>query len=227
MQTLQPYDTSASLGYITTLAMAYIPSDMVDNLSLDLHTPPAKMYNNPDGSTNTIMSMINPASVPIMAGSGFGGVAGTNAGSAAAASSSAAVVNDGSPLGAGAGNSSPVKGSSVGIGVGVCAGAAAYGAAMFFIARRYRKRRSSHQRTPSVMDSPSMHSHGDMIGGASAALMSGGRGEVVRSTSPHVHGFGYGGTYYDGGQRHSGGSGSTRGREISAPLMTENSLGWN
>ena len=226
MQTLQPYDTSANLGYITTLAMAYIPSDMVDNLSLDLHTPPSKMYSNPDGSTNTIMSMINP-SVPIMAGSPFGGASGTNAGAAAAASSSNAVVQDGSPLGPGTGNSSPVKGTSVVIGVGVVAGAAAYGAAMFFVARRYRKRRASHQRSPSVRDSPSMLSHGDIMGGASAALMSGGRGDVVRSASPHAHGFGYGGAYYDGGQRHSGGSGSTRGREISAPVMAENSLGWN
>lgn len=225
MQTLRPYDTSVKLGYITTLATAYIPSHMVDNLSLDLHTPPSKLYNNPDGSTNTIMSMINP-SVPIMAGSAYGGASYTD--SSTAASSSAAVVQDGSPLGAGAGNSSPVKGSSVGIGMGVVAGAAAYGAAMFFVARRYRKRRSSHQRTPSVMDSPSMRSHGDLVGGASAALMSGGRGDGVRSASPgHNHAFGYGGAYYDGGQRHSGGSGSTRGREISAPVMAENSLGWN
>ncbi|SLM40767.1 hypothetical protein LPUS_11614 [Lasallia pustulata] len=206
--------------------MAYIPSDMVDNLSLDLHTPPSKLYNNPDGSTNTIMSMINP-SVPIMAGSAFGGGSPTNAEASAAASSSA-VVQDGSPLGPGAGKSSPVKGSSVGIGMGVVAGAAAYGAAMFFVARRYRRRRSSHQRASSVLDSPSTHSHRDaMGGGASAALMSGGRGDVVRSTGSHTHGVGYGGVYYDGGQRHSGGSGSTRGREISAPLMTENSLGWN
>ncbi|KAI4125480.1 MAG: hypothetical protein LQ347_005367, partial [Umbilicaria vellea] len=178
MQTLQPYDTSVKLGYITTLATAYIPSDMVDHLSLDLHTPPSKMYNNPNGSTNTIMSMINP-SVPIMAGSAFGGASGTD--SSTAASSSAAVVQEGSPLGAGASNSSPVKGSSVGIGMGVVCGAAAYGAAMFFVARRYRKRRSSHQRTPSVLDSASMRSHGEAVGGASAALMSGGRADAVRS----------------------------------------------
>ncbi|MCJ1303337.1 hypothetical protein MMC08_006145, partial [Hypocenomyce scalaris] len=183
MQTLQPYDTSESLNYITTLAMAYIPSDMVDNLSLDLHTPPSKLYNNPDGSTNTLMSMINP-SVPIMAGSAIGDTSSSGTGSAAA-SSSAAIVQDGSPLGAGAGNSSPVKGTSVGIGVGVVAGAAAYGAAMFFVARRYRKRRQGHQRSPSLMHSPSMRSHGDMMGGAAAALMSGGRGDGVRSASPY------------------------------------------
>ena len=223
MQTLQPYDTTADLGYITTLAMAYIPSDMVDTLSLDLHTPPSKLYNNPNGSTNTIMSMINP-SFPIMAGSAFGSASGTKTGTSPAVSSSA--VEDGAPFGSGTGNVSQVKGTSVGIGVGVVVGAAAYGAAMFFVARRYRKRRSSHQRSPSVRDSPSMHSHGDMIGGASAALMSGGR-DAVRSTSPHAHGFGYGGTSHDGGHRHSGGSGSTRGREISSPVMAENSLGWN
>ena len=39
MQYLQPYNTISTLGYITTLAMAYIPAQMVDPLSLLLLNP--------------------------------------------------------------------------------------------------------------------------------------------------------------------------------------------
>lgn len=216
MQRLQAINLTQTPGhnYFATLAMAYIPSDMVDRLRLDLLAPPSLIYRNPDSSTNMLMAMIDPAfgilaDQPYRAGSS-GTYPSGNAGT-----SSSTTPGDGAPLGGNTDSSSSVKGTSVGIGVGVVAGAAVYGAAMFFVARRYRRRRQGHYRSRSLIDT------GDMVqtsgAGASAALMSGGRGEGWRSVTPG----------YDGrDSRNSGRSGSTR-AQISAPVMAENSLGWN
>ncbi|MCJ1415885.1 hypothetical protein MMC32_002219 [Xylographa parallela] len=219
MQTLQPYDTTATLGYVTTLAMAYIPSSFVNDLSLDIHTPTSALYANPNDSVNTLVSMINP-SFPILAGGDLGGAnPGTNTGSPT--STASAVITEGAPIGAGTDNSSSVKAASVGIGMGVVAGAALYGAAMFFVAKRYRKRNSIHRRSPSLIDTSSMsQSHGEMTSGAGAALMSGGRGY----SGGDYDTYGYSGR----DSRGSGRSGGSSGRQnISAPVMAENSLGWN
>ena len=222
MQSLQPYDTTATLGYVTTLAFAYIPTVNVTTLSLDLHTPASALYNNPDESVKTLVSMINP-SFPILAGGLLGG---SNTGTVTGSSTStaSAIISEGAPLGGGMDNSSSVKGTSVAIGLGVVGAAAVYGAAMFFVAQRYRNRRSAHNRSPSMIDTSVLAQHpGERASGAVAALMSGARDDVVRSTSPYG---GYGGTYSGRNSRGSGRSGST-GRQISAPVMAENSLGWN
>ena len=222
MQTLQPYDTTETLGYVTTLAFAYIPTINVTTLSLDIHTPASALYNNPDESVKTLVSMINP-SFPILAGGILGG---SNPASVTGSSTStaSAIISEGAPLGGGMDNSSSVKGTSVAIGLGVVGAAAVYGAAMFFVAQRYRnKRRSAHNRSPSMIDTSVLAQQpGERASGAAAALMSGGRDDVMRSTSPYG---GYG-TYSGRNSRGSGRSGST-GRQISAPVMAENSLGWN
>ncbi|KAG9956755.1 hypothetical protein KCU78_g24715, partial [Aureobasidium melanogenum] len=67
MYALQPYDTTESLHYITTLALVYVPSDAINQLQLDVHTSVATLYNNPDASTKTLMGMINPA-IPMIPG---------------------------------------------------------------------------------------------------------------------------------------------------------------
>lgn len=86
MQYLQPYNTLSSLGYITTLAMAYIPADMVDPLSVALLNPNSALYTNTNPSVQTLMSMIDP-SIPVLAGTSMsGGTAVNNAGAAASAS---------------------------------------------------------------------------------------------------------------------------------------------
>lgn len=215
MQRLEAMNLTATPGrnYFATLAMAYIPADMVDRLRLDLLTPPSLIYRNPDSSTNMLMARIDPA-FGILANQPYGAGSGAYPNGNTGASSSA-TPGDGAPLGGNSDSSSSVKGTSVGIGVGVVAGAAVYGAAMFFVARRYRKKRQGHYRSRSLIDT------GDMVqssgAGASAALMSGGRGDGWRSVTPG----------YDGrDSRNSGRSGSTR-AQISAPMMAENSLGWN
>jgi hypothetical protein len=212
MQYLQPYNTISTLGYITTLAMAYIPAQMVDPLSLLLLNPNSALYTNPNPSVRTLMSMINP-SIPVLAGSSVGG--GTSLNSATAAGASPTSPNSqGAPDDAN--SSSPVVGKSVGIGVAAVAGAALYGAAMFFVARRYKRKRANHTRSSSVLSGGGNRRPGEV-----SALMSGGVGAGYRSTG-----------------RNSGGSGSTNssssggtqvtGRTyISPPVMAENSLGWN
>ena len=213
MQTLRAYDTTQDLHYVTTLSLAWVPSNLVDELGLMIRNPVAKFYDNPDPSVKTLLSMINTA-IPIRADNQTDGGFPT----VGATPSQTGDSNNGAPIGNGVNNDAPVRASSVGIGVGVVCGAAAYGAAMFFVARRYKKRKQSHMRSPSAYGSPVM-SHAGPDPAAAAALMSGGMGE--RSISP----------YYDNdgrGSRGSGRSGSSAGRQqISAPVMAENSLGWN
>ena len=213
MQSLRAWDTYEDVGYITTLALAWIPEGLVDNLGLLVTTSVSRFYRNPDNSTAFLLSMINSA-IPIIGSNSTDGAT-TPFGNIPTDTSSAKTA--GAPIGGDIGNSEHVRASSVGIGVGVACGAAAYGAAMFFVARRYKKRRQSHLRSPSMLSSPVM-SHAGPDAGAGAALMSGAMGE--RSASP----------YYDNdgraGSRGSGRSGSSR-HQISAPVMAENSLGWN
>ena len=217
MQTLRAYDTTRDLGYITTLALCYVPAEQVNMLNLILKTPSNPIYNNPDKSVKTILSMINPA-IPILSDNIING-ASPSQNSASPSSSASGSVNEGAPIG-NVDQSSPVRASSVGIAAGVVCGAAAYGAAMFFVARRYRKRKQSHRRSPSMFGSPVMTgSPHDFIGGANTALMSGGRGDPDRSISP--------GFYHARDSRGSGRSASTGRQQISAPVMAENSLGWN
>lgn len=213
MQTLRAFDTRPDRHYVTTLALAFVPRSQVDALGLLVHTPTSKFYRTPDNSTNTLLSMIN-ISLPIAADNRTDGGSSVSG----ASPSSTATMNDGgAPVGGGIGSSNPVRASSVGIGVGVACGAAVYGAAMFFVARRYKKRRQSHLRSPSMFSSPVM-SHVGPDAGAGAALMSGGMGDH-RSPSPYHDNAGR------AGSRGSGRSGSTGRQQISAPVMAENSLG--
>ena len=213
MQSLRAWNTYEDVGFVTTLALAWVPEGLVDNLALLVSTSVSRFYRNPDNSTAFLLSMIDNA-IPITGSNGTDG-ASTPFGNIPTDTSSAKTA--GAPIGGDIGNSEHVRASSVGIGVGVACGAAAYGAAMFFVARRYKKRRQSHLRSPSMFSSPVM-SHAGPDAGAGAALMSGAMGE--RSASP----------YYDNdgraGSRGSGRSGSSR-HQISAPVMAENSLGWN
>ena len=212
MQALRAWDTTQDLHYVTTLALAWIPSSLVDALAVKIRTPPDKLFNHPNPSVKTLSGMINTA-ITIRADNETSGGSPTvnNSPSDSASSSGAA------PIGGNIGNTSPVKASSIGIGVGIVCGAAAYGAAMFFVARRYKKRRQSHMRSPSMYSSPVV-SHAGPDPAAGAALMSGAMGGE-RSVSP----------FYDrADSRGSGRSGASSGRQqISAPVMAENSLGWN
>ncbi len=215
MQYLQPYNTLGSLGYITTLAVAYIPSDMVSPLQLGLMNPNSAMYNHPTPSVQTLMGMIDP-SIPVLAGQPLSG--GLPIDGDGVSNFDEDGSGQGAPMGSDEDPSAPVRPSSVGIGVGVVAGAAVYGAAMFLVAKRYKKRRSLHQRSSSMLDSGEPR-----VAGEGSALMTGGRqsagyGGWRSATPPGGHGR---------DSRNSGRTGGSGRTYISPPVMAENSLGWN
>ncbi|KAF8253068.1 hypothetical protein K440DRAFT_680967 [Wilcoxina mikolae CBS 423.85] len=220
MHSLQPYDTRANKGYITTLALAFIPKNLFDELDLQRRTPGSRLLNNPSKPVHDIMALLDP-SIPLRASldeqSGDGNGKLTNDGTSWSGSGSNSFSPDsgtsgGSPID---NKSGPISTKSLGIGAGVCVGALAYGGAMFFVARRYRQRRNKHNRANSMSRSISPGNiPGPMMGAnpvAAGAMMHGARGTY--------------GTV-DRASKGSGGKASARGA-ISAPLMAANSLGWN
>lgn len=216
MQYLQPYNTLASLHYITTLAMAYIPTSDVDKLAAELITGNSALYTNPDKSVNTLMKMIDP-SVPLLAGQGLT-PGGTLVNTQDNGNSGSGSDGEGDAPGGGEGGSSGVKPSSVGIAVGAVAGAAVYGAAMFLVARRYKKRKAAHQRASSVQTDETPRP------GENTNLMTGARNSYGSRVPGRMN------SYNGRGSRNSDRSDDTNrsGRTyISPPVMAENSLGWN
>jgi hypothetical protein len=211
IHTLVPLNTAEKLNCITTLAMTYIPTSMVNALTLDLLTPNSALYTNSDSSIYQLMNLINPA-IPLIPGSTMNnGATGTDSGSAA--TTTAATGNNGLDNTNTQTQSPKAAGTTAGVAVLAVGGAAAYGAAMFLVARRYKRRKQSHRRSSSIAG-PEMRFSGSpaLLGGGAGAFMSGGR------ISP-------------GNDRNSRGSGRTgnsaRTAQISAPMMAENSLGWN
>lgn len=210
MHALQAYNTIEELGYVTCLALAYIPSSLVNQLSLDVRTAVSTLYSNPDGSVNAMMSMINP-SIPILAGpalNGPGGYGNGGVGSQGQGGGSNLGNQDGS-------QDAQTRGTSVGIGVGVVCGAAVYGAAMFYVARRYKRRKQGHNRSSSIQHGDSLSRNSYLAG---EAMMSGARGGYTDRRDSDS----------SGGSSSHGHSATSHARQagISRPIMAENSLGW-
>ncbi|KAF1995397.1 hypothetical protein P154DRAFT_445465, partial [Amniculicola lignicola CBS 123094] len=210
MNGLKPFDTTQYQGFVTTLALFWIPPDLANSLAAQLRNPPDPFWHNKNQTVNDLTSLINTA-FPLAAGKLPGDGDKTQTQRPEALTTGGA--QGGGAIGGDIGTSKKVNPTSVGVAAGAVVGALAYGAAMIFVARRYRNRRVSHQRSSSV-PSTSRFTYGSMNGGG-AAFMSGGRGG--RSTP---------------GGRDSRGSSSSNGRsirtqQISAPVMAENSLGWN
>jgi hypothetical protein len=211
IHTLVPLNTAAKMNCISTVALTYVPTSMVSTLGLDIRTPTSGLYTNPDQSIYQLMNLINPA-IPLLPGSTMDNGA-TGTGSGSAATTTAATGNNGLDNTNNQTQSSKAAGTTAGIAVVAIGASAAYGAAMFLIARRYKRRKQSHRRSSSVVG-PEMRYSGSpaLLGGGAGAFMSGGR------MSP-------------GNDRNSRGSGRTgnsaRTAQISAPMMAENSLGWN
>ena len=210
MNGLLPFDTSEKLNYITTLATAYVPKQLVGQLEMSLHMPLSDCYANPNSPVKALMKQINPA-IPIQPGSPASGPSSLAWNPAAEATSAS---GDGAPLGGDSGSSNKVRGTSVGIGVGAVCGAAVYAAAMVYVARRYRRKRAGHQRASSV---PSAAAMSQRSGGMGGFFMSGANGRGSGSGS--------GGRHSRTSNNSSNGR-SVREQGISAPIMAENSLGW-
>ncbi|KAF2966370.1 hypothetical protein GQX73_g7202 [Xylaria multiplex] len=225
MYSIRPYDTLSTLGYITSQALLYYPNSKVNQLADDVKTPNSALYNQDPGSiNNNLTSQINSA-IPIWLGSGLAG--NPNSGSGGNSDGNDGSSNSDPFGGSGGGNETTAaqKGTTAGIAIGALSVAGAYGAAMFVIARRYKRKKQRHQRSSSISAVDEMRQPG------SPALMGGALLSRDFSSSPG-YAPGYGATN-GGNMRNSQGSGrsgtnhSARTANISAPVGAQNSLGWN
>jgi hypothetical protein len=215
MLNLAYLDTDASLGFSTTVVHAYIPTTIVQTLQLDIKLPSSLVYHNPNPMAQELAGYINP-SIEIIPGGDAPGAPGAGVPDPAG--------REGTPFDGGAQQSKEQtpqqKGASVGIAMGVVGLAAAYGAAMFLVARRYKRRKQSHRRASSTVNSSEMRYSGSgnppMMGGALLSQDFSSYGGVTGARNSQ----GSGRT-----GRSTGNSGRTA--FISAPVAAENSLGWN
>lgn len=209
MKSLEPYNTQDSKGYITTLALAYIPSSNFTSLDGQRHVPNSRLLTNPQPEINQMMNLLDPT-VPLNAvesdpASGGSSYSGGSSGGSDGGSQSGSGPTNADPIGSSTGK---VTSKGVGIAGGVSAGAALYGAAMFFVARRYKKRRARHSRSSSI--SRSISPTGGV--GTGAVMHGAARNPYVGDAR---------------GSRGSRGIVAARTQGISAPIVAENSLGWN
>lgn len=216
---LVPLDTRPSLGYLTTLAIASYPSNLVETLQMDIRLANSALYSSPNQIVQNLTAQINNA-IDITLGSGYGGGPGWDTGIPSDPSDTPT-----DPFG---GDSNPnnqtsaEKGATAGIVAGSVGIAAAYGAAMFIIARRYKRKKQAHRRASSISN-PSEMQH---TGRGSPALMGGALLSRDFSTYGATSGAVAGGRDSHGSGR-SGMGNSGRTAYISAPVAAENSLGWN
>ncbi|KAK2013087.1 hypothetical protein LZ32DRAFT_530933, partial [Colletotrichum eremochloae] len=218
MTKLVPYDTSQTLGYITTLAKFWYPRSMVDTLRMDIRIPNSAIYNNENPLIYNLTQNINPAIEIIPGMEDDGGSTGDNG-----SPSSSTPNNSNDPFGGDDDSSkqSPIqKGTAAAIGIGAVGVAAAYGAAMFIIARRYKQKKQAHRRASSLASSEMRYT------GAGSPPMMGG---ALMSRDFSNYGGVAGGRESHGSGRtgRSGMGNSARTAVISAPVAAENSLGWN
>ena len=200
VRNLQPYPVA---DYTATVALFWIPSDLVNTLQEQILASNSRLYNQQDPTAQQLVDLVDPT-IPLLVsnadqsqGSSTPGTSNSNGNvnlaNTAADSGSLANIQSGSN-----GSSSPsTTGKQVAIGMGVALAALGYGALMFFGAKRFRRQseqaqtdRRNHARVSSIT------------------------GERPLSP-PFVQSY-----------RSSGGSSgrNVRPQNISAPLMTENSL---
>ncbi|KAK0746670.1 hypothetical protein B0T18DRAFT_429594 [Schizothecium vesticola] len=224
---LQPLDTVSSLGYLTTVVLVSYPRHLIESLRMDIKLPSSALYNNPDPLVYNFTKQINPA-IDITLGSGidlpsFGDGKGDAPGSPGK--------ND--PFGNGNKDEkdSGKQAATAGIVTGAVAVAAAYGVAMFVIARRYKKKKQAHRRASSLTGS-GRSSPSDMQETYRGSPAMGGA-LLSRDFTSNSN---YGGVSSGGRERDSRGSHgsgksgmntSSRTQYISAPVGAQNSLGWN
>jgi hypothetical protein len=219
MHSIRPYDTKAPLNYITSQALAWYPTEFFDQLRMDIKTPAAALYNQPDPLVWNLTQEINPA-IDIVLGAGLDGP-GTGTNGDGPGPSGPGGNSNYDPFGnggSGDGTTGSQRGVTAGIALGAAGVAGAYGAAMFIIARRYKRKKQAHKRSSSVT------SHSEMRQGGSPPLMG---GALLSRDFTGTYGGVHGPARNSHGSGGSGTSNSARTANISAPVAAENSLGWN
>ncbi|PNY24617.1 Signaling mucin MSB2 [Tolypocladium capitatum] len=220
---LVPHDTRVKLGYVTTIAQLNYPQNLVDKLQMDLWSPNSAIYNNADGIVRNLTALINPQ-IDIHGNINTGGLTGGAVPTGASGSNNDPFDNNNNNgNGNGQGDqSSKQKATTAGIAMGAVGLSVMYGAAMFMVARRYKRKRQSHRRSSSVANGQGS-SEMRYTGAGSPALMG---GALANRDSPNYGGAGAGGRDSHGSGR-SGAANSGRTANISSPVAAENSLGWN
>jgi hypothetical protein len=223
---LIPLNTLQSLGYVTTLAICSFPEDEVDSLREDIKIPTSDLYTNPSELIYNLTAQINPG-IDIILGSYPDDSTGAGGGGSGATSTPTSVPNS-DPFSTGSGpdssedsdSSAGQKGAKAGIAFGAVGLAAAYGAAMFVIARRYKSKKQAHRRASSMSHPSEMRTTATP---GSPPMMVG----ALLSRDFSSYGGTAGGRHSHGSGRSGGNSSSARTAFISAPVAAENSLGWN
>lgn len=218
MRRLQPLDTEDEYGFITTIAVVTYPDSLIDTLALDIRLPNSRLYQNPDSLTYNITQQINSA-IGITLGDGADGSTTTQSSDGSSeTSSSSGSGGDVFENNSGSSSSSSQKAKIAGISLGAVAIAGAYGAAMFVIARRYKRKRQARDRASSLGSG----SGSDMRQTGSPALMG---GALLSRDFSNYGGVSNGRDSHGSGRSGMGNSGRTG--FISAPVAAANSLGWN
>jgi hypothetical protein len=221
VQKLVPLDTNSAIGCFTTLVRFYYPEALVDSLRVNIKVPYSSLYTNPDVLIYNFTQQINPA-IDIFPGPEEDDATATGGGAGATSTA-----NPGGDI-----FSQPVttqtpkeKVTTAGIAVGSLGVAVACGAAMFLVARRYKRKKQSHQRSSSISDGSRGSSGMRYTGSGSPAFMGG----ALMSREFSSYGGVAGGrdSHGSGRTQRSGPGNSARSAFISAPMAAENSLGWN
>jgi hypothetical protein len=208
-------DTIGSLGYRTTVVFLYFPTSAVPTLQIDMQLPSSRLYHSEITIEKQLGNAINPT-IKLIPGDDEVASSGSGSESGGDPFNTQETANDERTPGE--------KGATAGIAMGAIFVSAAYGAAMFIVARRYKRKKQAHRRASSISNSSDMRYSGNgappMMGGAllSPDLASSAYGGVA-SAAP-------GGRESHGSGR-SGMNNSGRTAFISAPVAAENSLGWN
>ncbi|KAF4446361.1 hypothetical protein F53441_9984 [Fusarium austroafricanum] len=219
-----PLDTQSKWGYITALAKIHYPENMIDSLQADLITPNSPLYNNDLEIVRNLTSVIN-TKIDIF-GDGETDTNTNNGGSDDKGGGNQDVFGN-----SGEGDKSgKQKATTAGIAVGAVGLSVMYGAAMFLVARRYKRKKQLGHRRASSIGSSQRSSEMQYTGNGSPALMGGAL--MSRDFSSYGAAQAEQAPARPGG-RDSHGSGrsgmgnSARTQFISAPVAAENSLGWN
>ena len=210
---LVPYDTRGKWGYVTTLAKLYYPEALLDTLQMDLWAPNSKIYNSGNIIAEDLTAVINPK-IDI-----FGNIEEEGPNKGGDEDGDGGSGGDAFDSGDSGNSSSSQKATTAGIAVGAVGLSAMYGAAMFIVARRYKRKRQAHRRASSITGSDAS-SDMQYAPNGSPALMGG------ALLSQDYSNYGAAARESQGSGR-TGGNGSARTANISAPVATENSLGWN
>ncbi|RBR21272.1 uncharacterized protein FIESC28_05011 [Fusarium coffeatum] len=218
-----PMDTQSQWGYITALAKIHYPENMLDSLQADLMTPNSLLYNNDLEIVRNLTSVINNK-IDI-----FGNTDNDSNSDSGDSDDGGSSNNDGFGNSGEGDKTAKQKATTAGIAVGAVGLSVMYGAAMFLVARRYKRKKQLGHRRASSIGSSQRSSEMQYGGNGSPALMGGalmsrdfssygaqGEHPPVRPGGRDSHGSG-----------RSGMGNSARTAFISAPVAAENSLGWN